>query len=100
MRSKRLFYLFHLLIFTELASMEWKEEHDVLFCREILVSQPYQFKERTVERGKSWEEISNRLNNCQTAKFCVTKHSLRDRFKLIKEKFKREIRDRRCFPPS
>ena len=97
MRSKRLFYLLRLLIFTELASMEWKEEHDVLLCREIPVSQPYQFKETTVERGKSWEEISNRLNNCQTTKFRVTKRSVRDRFKLIKEKFK--IRDR-CFPPS
>ena len=48
--------------------MEWKEEHDVLLCREILVSQPYQFRERTVEKGKIWEEVSNRLNNCQTAK--------------------------------
>ena len=73
--------------------MEWKEEHDVLLCREILVSQPYQFRERTVERGKIWEEISNRLNNCQTAKFRVTKRSVRDRFKLIKEKFKRKIRE-------
>ena len=46
--------------------MEWKEEHDVLLCREILVSQPFKFKERTVERGKIWDEIANRLNNCQT----------------------------------
>ena len=27
--------------------MEWKEEHDILLCREILVSQPFKFKERT-----------------------------------------------------
>ena len=41
--------------------MEWKEEHDVLLCHEILVSQPFKFKERTVERGKMWDEIANQL---------------------------------------
>ena len=63
--------------------MEWKEEHDLLLCREILVCRPYKFKERTVERGKI----------CETAKFRVNKRSVRERFKLIKEKFKRKIRE-------
>ena len=73
--------------------MEWKEEHDLFLCREILVCQLYKFKERTVERGKIWEEISNHLNNCETAKFRVNKRSVRERFKLIKEKFRRKIRE-------
>ena len=71
--------------------MEWKEQHDVLLCCEILISQPFKFKERTVERGKIWKKIANRLNNCQTLKFRVNKRSVRERFKLIKEKFKRKI---------
>ena len=73
--------------------MEWKEEHDVLLCREILVSQPFKSKERLVERGKIWDEIANRLNNCQTLKFRVNKRSVSQRFKLIKEKFKRKIQE-------
>ncbi|XP_068669872.1 uncharacterized protein PF3D7_1120000-like [Montipora foliosa] len=73
--------------------MEWKEEHDVLLCHEILVSQPFKFKERTVERGKIWDEIANRLNNCQTLKFRVNKRSVRERVKLIKEKFKPKIQE-------
>lgn len=76
--------------------MKWngtEEEHDVLLCREILVSQPFKFKERTVERGKIWDEIANRLNNYQTLKFRVNKRSVRERFKLMKEKFKRKIQD-------
>ena len=73
--------------------MEWKKEHDVLLCHEILVSQPFKFKERTVEKGKIWDGIANRLNNCQTLKFRVNKRSVRERFKLIKEKFKRKIQD-------
>lgn len=78
---------------SERSEMEWKEEHDVLLCREILVSQPFKFKERTVERGKIWDEIANRLNNCQTLNFRVNKRSVRERFKLIKEKFKRKIQE-------
>ena len=73
--------------------MEWKEDHDILLCREILVSQPFKFKERTVERGKIWDEIVNRLNNCQTLKFRVNKRSVRERFKLMREKFKRKIQE-------
>ena len=80
-------------MFTERSEMEWKEEHDVFLDREILVSQPFKFKETTVERGKIWDEIANRLNNCQTLQFRVTKRSVRERFKLIKEKFKRKIQD-------
>ena len=67
----------------ERSEMEWKEEHDILLCREILVSQPFKLKERTVERGKIWDEIANRLNNCQTLKFRVNKRSVTERFKLL-----------------
>jgi len=73
--------------------MEWKEEHDVLLCHEILVSQPFNFKERTVKRAKIWDEIANRLINCHTLKFRVNKRSVRERFKLIKGKFKRKIQE-------
>ena len=71
--------------------MDWKKEHDVLPYCEILICQPFKFKERTVERGKTWEEISKYLNTCETAKFRVNKRSVRERFKLIKEKFQRKI---------
>ena len=33
------------------------------------------------------------LNTCETAKFRVNKRSVRERFKLIKEKFRRKIRE-------
>ena len=46
MRSK--IVLFASSLFTELASMDWKEEHDVQLCCEILISQTYKFKERMV----------------------------------------------------
>ncbi|CAH3114141.1 unnamed protein product [Pocillopora meandrina] len=70
--------------------MEWKEEHDLLLCQEILVCQPYKFKERTFERGKIWEEISNHLNTCETAKFRVNKRSVRD-VKFERRKIRRGL---------
>ena len=36
--------------------MDWKKEHDVLLYCEILICQPYKFKERTVERGIEVEQ--------------------------------------------
>ena len=71
--------------------MDWKKEHDVLLYCEILICQPYKFKERTVERGKTWEEISKYLNTCETAKFRVTKRYVKERLRLIKEMFKHKI---------
>ena len=72
--------------------VKWNEEHNVLLCCEILISQPLKFKEWTVERGKMWDEIAYWLNNCQTFKFCVSKWSVKEWFKLIKEKFKSKFK--------
>ena len=45
------------------------------------------------ERGKILEEMSTRLNTCETAEFRVKKRAAREPFKLIKEQFKRKIRE-------
>ena len=82
-------------VLTIRSEIELKEEHDILICREILVSQPFKFKERTFEKGKIWDAIANRLNNCQTLKFRVNKRSARERFKLMKEKFKSKFKRRK-----
>ena len=71
--------------------MDWKKEHDVLLYCEILICQPYKFKERTVERDKTWKEISKYLNTCETAKFRVNKRYVKERLRLIKEMFKHKI---------
>ena len=42
--------------------MEWKPECDLLLLQEIIVSEPYQYKVSTRERGKIWEDITERLN--------------------------------------
>ena len=72
--------------------MEWTENHDVILCREILVSEPYKFKPRTLERGKVWDEIAERLNNIKDQKFKVSKRSIREHFQLLLSKFKTKMK--------
>ena len=69
-------------------NMEWTDAHDIQLAREVLVSEPFRFKPRTVERGKVWQEIANRLNENRLIHFGVTKRSTREHFSLLLEKFK------------
>ena len=68
--------------------MEWTNKHDIQLAREVLVSEPYRFRPRTVERGKIWQEITNRLNESTLVRFRVTKRSTREHFSLLLEKYK------------
>ena len=62
-------------------NMEWTDAHDIQLAREVLVREPFRFKPRTVERGKVWQEIANRLNENRLIHFRVTKRSTREHFK-------------------
>lgn len=68
--------------------MDWSENHNILLAREVLVSEPFRFKPRTVERGKVWQEITDRLNSSKVHKFRVTKRSTREHFNLLLGKYK------------
>jgi hypothetical protein len=69
--------------------MEWTEQRDVYLAREVLVSEPFRLRPRTVERGKVWQEIANRLNNVTNIRFRVTKRSTREHFRRIIERIPR-----------
>ena len=42
--------------------MEWSEVHDLILAKEVRLSEPWNYKARTVDRGKVWTEIADRLN--------------------------------------
>ena len=71
--------------------MEWTNIHDVLLCREILVVEPYTAKPRTNQRGQLWNKIAENLNKLAEPKFSVAQRSVRDRFKLLVDKFKKRM---------
>ena len=68
--------------------MEWSEVHDLILAKEVRLSEPWNYKARTVDRGKVWTVIADRLNKVNTVKFSVTKKSVREHFNLLLEKFK------------
>ena len=53
--------------------MEWSEDQNLTLVREVLIREPYRFKERTTERGKVWQQIADNLNSDHTLKFPLKK---------------------------
>ena len=62
-------------------------------CREVLVSEPFNFKPRNSERGKVWEAIAQRLNAIDQLKFRVSARAVRDRYSLLTAKQAKKLRD-------
>lgn len=73
--------------------MEWSDEHDVLLCREILISEPFQAKpRRTPQGGQLWQSLADHVNSIPEPKFKVSKRAVRERFTLLAEKFKKKMK--------
>ena len=74
--------------------MEWSEEHDILFLREMAASDIFMYKKESVDRGKVWDDIVDRLNRNQNPKFVIKeKRGVRDRWSLLLNKFKKQMVD-------
>ena len=72
--------------------MFWTKEHDVLFCREILVSKLFETRKSSIERGKVWDTIAANLNSITKPTFDVDKRSVRDHLNSLISKYKRKNR--------
>ena len=73
--------------------MEWTNQHDTLFLRDVRASDLYETRKGSPERGTLWDQIAARLNSLTDPKFNVNKRSLRDRFNLLMSKFKAKNRE-------
>ena len=58
--------------------MKWTDEMDILFLREILAEEPYQYKPKSKEKGQIWKKIAYNLNTLKEPKFTVNHRSVRD----------------------
>ena len=74
-------------------AFKWSKEHDVLLAREMLVVEPYKFKNRSRESGQAWDLIATHLNAIHTPRFRVSQKSVRDRAKILLRNFKLKIRE-------
>ena len=71
--------------------MVWSTNHDVLLGREILVVQPYRFKDGTRERGQAWDKVASALNLVEGLRFVVDQRGVRERYAKLERNFKRKM---------
>ena len=65
--------------------MEWNEEHDVLFLREMLARNIFGAKKRSPAREPAWEAIVDTLNEIYSPKFQLKdKKAVRERWNLLR----------------
>ena len=70
----------------------WTTEKDLLLCREVLVTEPYKAKERTVQRAQMWHNVADNLNELENQSFKVDKRSIREHLAILLEKFRKKMR--------
>lgn len=73
--------------------MSWTISRDIIFCREIMVSSLFDTKKSSVERGKVWEAVADKLCAIKEPTFKVDQRAGRDHFKKFLCRFKRKLRD-------
>ena len=71
--------------------MEWTKQHDRALLDEMTISDLFQYKKGTPERGQVWDSIAGNLNAMDYPKFKVAKRSCRDRWTLLCTKYKRRM---------
>lgn len=72
--------------------MKWTEQHDVEFCKEILVSRLFETKKKSIERGQVWQEIAKKLEQMEYPCFSLDQRSVRDRFRRLLLQFRKKDR--------
>ena len=72
----------HFVLFRK---MEWAEQHDALFCREVTAFELFTHKPTSKERGQCYDRIAESLSAVKDVYFKVDQRALRDRIqKLLK----------------
>eukprot|EP00111_Clytia_hemisphaerica_P007815 TCONS_00022703-protein len=73
---------------TKSSPLVWNDEREVHLLREVLVSQPHQFKEKTRERGEKWQQISNNLNKSDLFQNKLSARSVREKTNGLVSRFR------------
>ena len=68
--------------------MNWTEEHNSVFCREIIFVNPFSAKKKSVQRSDLWQKVADTLNSMTDPVFYVDKRSVRDHIGVLIQRFK------------
>ena len=67
-------------------------EHNIIYCRDILLVNPFQSKKGSVERGSLWTQIAGNMNSLVSPKFIVTQRSVREHLAVLQKKYQKKMR--------
>lgn len=73
--------------------MNWTEAHDIQLCREIIIQEPFKFKQGSREKGQAWDKIATTLNGQQQLRFTVDQRAVRERYGKLERNYKRKMRE-------
>ena len=71
--------------------MEWTMECDIVYCREIVMVNPFQSKKGSLERGALWTQIASNLNALVSPKFIVMQRSVRDHLVVLQKRYQKKM---------
>ncbi|XP_072172038.1 uncharacterized protein [Diadema setosum] len=58
----------------------WDTDKDDILLKEVILIRPFQFRKKTVERGRAWQQVAEAL---QKMGFKVNQRAVRDRMKVL-----------------
>ena len=64
--------------------LKWTKDH-IIFLRELLLFEPWNYKYGSKERGNYWERISESLNQLTDISFKVTQRSVQDHYQRLEK---------------
>ena len=70
--------------------MKWSKDHDIIFLRELLLFEPWNYKYGSKERGSFWERLSESLNQLTEISFKVTQRSVQDHYQALEKSYKKQ----------
>ena len=70
--------------------MKSTKDHDIIFLRELLLFEPWNYKYGSKERGNCWERISASLNQVTGIFFKVTQRSVQDHYQALEKTYKKQ----------
>ena len=72
--------------------MEWSEEHDVVFLREMLARNVFGTRERSPACGLAWEAVVDSLNEIHPPKFQLKdKKAVQELWNLLRKEFSKKM---------
>ena len=73
--------------------MKLTKDHDIIFLRELLLIEPWNYMYGSNKKGNCWKRISESFNQLKDISFKVTQRSVQDRYLTLEKTYKKQKRE-------